>query len=54
VLGFQPLILAVATKCAVCAAPLAVGDTAHLGVRATPGPQIIIGPECVPGKKETD
>ena len=33
---------------------LGVGEPAYLGVRATPGPQIIIGPECVPGKKEND
>lgn len=54
VLGFQQMMLAVTTQCTVCGVALHVGEPAYLGVRATPGPQIIIGPECLPGKKEND
>ena len=51
VLGFQQMMLAVATKCFVCGIALDEGEPAYLGVRATPGPQVIIGQECLPGKK---
>lgn len=54
VLGFQQMMLAVATKCSVCGIALDVGETAYLGVCATPGPQVIIGQECLPVKKEND
>ncbi|MFH2007432.1 MAG: hypothetical protein ABI333_12680 [bacterium] len=52
VLGFQELLLAVTATCALCERKLEVGAPAYLGVRGAPGPQIIIGPECLPGKKE--
>ncbi len=51
VLGFQQMMLAVSAKCSVCGVALDVGEPAYLGVRATPGSQIIIGPECLPQKK---
>lgn len=54
VLGFQEMMLAIATKCSVCGIALDQGEPAYLGVRATPGPQVIIGQECLPGKKEND
>lgn len=54
VLGYQKMMLAIATSCSVCGIPLDVGDVAYLGVRATPGPQVIIGPECLPENKEND
>jgi len=54
VLGFQVMMLAIATKCSVCGIALNRGEPAYLGVRATPGPQVIVGQECLPGKKEND
>lgn len=49
VIGFQPLVLAVKTSCSKCGKPLDPGSEALLGVRAEPGPRIIVGPECAPG-----
>jgi hypothetical protein len=54
VLGFQQMMLAVSSNCSVCGIALDVGEPAYLGVRATPGSQVIIGPECLPGNKEND
>ncbi len=54
VLGFQQMLLAAPTTCSSCGAALQVGETAYLGVRGTPGPQVIIGQECLPEKKEKE
>ncbi len=54
VLGFQQMVLAIPSKCSVCGIALDVGESAYLGVLATPGSQVIIGPECLPGNKEND
>lgn len=54
VIGYQEFLLAVETRCSRCDRKLTVGEPAYLGVRDTPGPRIIIGPECLPGKKETE
>ncbi|MBI2571751.1 MAG: hypothetical protein HYV63_32475 [Candidatus Schekmanbacteria bacterium] len=48
VLGFQPLVLAVAARCALCGRRLFPGEQAHLGVRGAPGPTVVIGDECLP------
>ncbi len=54
VLGFQQMVLAIPSKCSICGIALDVGEPAYLGVLATPGSQVIIGPECLPGNKEND
>lgn len=54
VLGFQELRLAIESRCALCDRPLSAGEPAYLGVRDGPGPRVIIGPECLPGSKETE
>jgi hypothetical protein len=51
VLGFQPMVLAQPTQCSRCKAGLARGDRGWLGLRATPGPAIVVCADCVP---ETD
>ncbi|MBI4700590.1 MAG: hypothetical protein HY744_05405 [Deltaproteobacteria bacterium] len=52
ILGFQPLVLATGAECAVCGRRLKVGERALLGVRATEGPRVLIGRECLPGNKK--
>jgi len=47
VLGFQPLILASNASCTVCGATLEAGTEAYVGLRDTPGPRVLIGPECL-------
>jgi hypothetical protein len=47
VIGFQPLILAKRTLCAVCGRDLVPGEQAMRGVRAD-GSGAIVGAECVP------
>lgn len=54
VLGYQEFLLAVETRCSLCDRELTMGEPAFLGVRESPGPRIIIGPECLPGKKEKE
>lgn len=48
VLGFQPLMLARDTDCAVCGITLAAGSNAYLGITPTPGQATVVGPECLP------
>jgi len=50
VIGFQPLVLAVAAECAVCGRVLPAGESAFLGVRDGAAPKSIVGPECLPRK----
>ena len=52
VLGFQPLVLAIETRCVVCDKALAPGEQAFIGVRDGPGPRVIVGPECLPGQPD--
>ena len=54
VLGFQPLVLAVATSCAVCGRELEAGEQAFLGVRASDGPRVLIGQECLPPRRRSN
>ena len=49
VLGYQPLILAQATACTGCQAPLRRGDKGFLGLTAEPGRRVIVCSKCVPG-----
>ena len=56
VLGFQPLVLATDSACAVCGRALEAGDEAFLGIRMGAGPKVVLGQECLPGRtnrKET-
>ncbi|MBI4951644.1 MAG: hypothetical protein HY908_06395 [Myxococcales bacterium] len=48
IVGFQPLLLARAGHCTRCGAELAAGTEAFLGMRETPGPRVVLGPECRP------
>ncbi|HVY47244.1 MAG TPA: hypothetical protein VHB21_15255 [Minicystis sp.] len=48
VLGFQPMVLAQPTECARCHKELARGARGWLGLRATPGPAIVVCADCVP------
>lgn len=52
VLGFQPLVMAIETRCVVCDKALAPGEQAFIGVRDGPGPRVIVGPECLPGQPD--
>ena len=52
VLGFQPLLLASSSSCSVCGQELKAGTEAYVGVRDTPGPRVLIGPECLPKPEE--
>ena len=58
ILGFQPLVLAAAARCAKCDRALGAGDDAFLGIREVPGgKRIIVGQECLPvksNKKESE
>ena len=52
ILGFQPLVLASAARCAKCDRTLGAGDDAFLGIREVPGgKRIIVGQECLPVKR---
>lgn len=48
VIGFQPLVLAQATVCALSGRTLRAGEQAYLGVRSGSGPPLIVAPECLP------
>ncbi|MCC6525556.1 MAG: hypothetical protein IT373_23095 [Polyangiaceae bacterium] len=48
IVGFQPLLLARAGRCTRCGCELAAGTEAFLGMRDTPGPRVVLGPECRP------
>jgi hypothetical protein len=50
VLGFQPLFLATSAHCVLCGRALEAGDEAFLGIRETPGPRVLVGRECLPGR----
>jgi hypothetical protein len=50
VIGFQALLLATASSCAVCARALPAGEEAFLGIRDGAGPRVILGRECLPGR----
>lgn len=53
VIGFQALLLATASLCAVCARALPAGEEAFLGIRDGAGPRVILGRECLPGRAPT-
>jgi hypothetical protein len=48
VIGFQPMVLAQESACAACLIELGRGEQGWLGLRATPGPPIIVCSDCVP------
>ncbi len=48
IVGFQPLLLARPSACAVCGAALAAGSQAFLGITDQPGRATVVGPECLP------
>jgi hypothetical protein len=48
VIGFQPLTLAKATRCAFCHREIAPEQPAYVTVRDRRGPRVIIGAECLP------
>ncbi len=48
VVGFQPLVLAQTTVCALSGRELSAGEQAYLGIRSGNGPPLIIAPECLP------
>lgn len=54
VIGWQPLSLNQATKCARCGRALHAGEPAHLGVKERPGPRVIICARCVPQPSATN
>ena len=54
VIGYQPLVLAVAAACAVCGRSLARGEHAFFGVREGSGPRVLVGSECVPDTTPQD
>jgi len=54
VLGFQPLVLAQATACAACRAPLGRGDQGWLGLTSEPGRRVIVCAKCVPERTESE
>jgi hypothetical protein len=49
VLGFQPMLLAQPTACTRCGVALDRGVQGWLGLRASPGPAIVVCAGCVPG-----
>ena len=55
VVGFQAMVLAADTVCAVCDAPLHAGDDAHLGVHSDPSARrpIVCDP-CLPRPKKKE
>lgn len=48
VVGYQPLLLARAERCALCHRDIAAGENAYLGIREAGGPRVILGKECLP------
>ena len=54
ILGFQPLALAQAARCALCGRKLRPGERAYLGVRGGDGPPAIIGQSCLPAAMSTE
>lgn len=48
IVGYQPLMLARAEKCALCDRALAAGEEGFLGIRDGIGPRVILGKECLP------
>ena len=53
VFGFQPLTLAIDTRCARCGAALSVGEDAFLGLRDGAGPRVFLCTPCLPKPKES-
>ncbi len=53
VIGFQPLILAQATVCALSGRELGAGEQAYLGIRDGGGPPLIVAPACLPRSFES-
>jgi hypothetical protein len=51
IIGFQPLVLAMAAPCAGCGRELEAGEEAFLGVRNGDGPRVLLGQECLPQTK---
>ena len=49
IVGFQPMALAKDAACTLCGTPLAAGNEAFLGIRAEPGPLVIVDAGCLPG-----
>ncbi len=52
VFGFQPIVLNVAAKCAVCGKELARGARANLGLTDRPGRRVFVCDACVPASNE--
>ncbi len=53
IVGFQPMVLATDTHCAVCDAELSAGESAHLGVHSDPAaPRPIVCDACLPRPKK--
>ena len=50
VVGYQPVLVAVAGQCASCGVELEAGVDAFLGVTAGLGPKIFVCQQCVPGR----
>ncbi|MCC6215813.1 MAG: hypothetical protein IT376_13190 [Polyangiaceae bacterium] len=48
VVAWQPVHLAQPARCASCAASLASGAAAALGITERPGPRVFVCPPCVP------
>ena len=48
VIGFQPLLLAKPTVCALSGREIAAGEQAYMGISDRPGHAPIIAPECLP------
>lgn len=53
VIGYQPLMLAKPSTCALCRRDLMVGEQVFLGVRDQLGPRVLIGQECLPNSDST-
>ena len=54
VTGFQPLVLAQDTVCALSGRTLRAGEDAYLGIRTSGGPPLIVAPECLPRRFAPD
>lgn len=48
VIGFQPLLIARTSACAVCGGALNAGTQAYIGITDRAGHTPIVGPECLP------
>lgn len=53
VYGYQPLTLAIETRCARCSGALGIGTGAFLGLRDGAGPRVFVCAECLPKPKES-